>query len=178
MAVPRETFIAAARSWVGTPFHQKGRLKGVGIDCNGLVVAALNEAGLPTPDDMDYRHPADPVKLVRQVAAHGAQVPIAEAAPGDVALFAIHRERPQHFGILTRDSIIHADWEVGRTVEHRLTVFWAKRMTHVFRHAGLEAPACLIVWPNPQSEIESDFSPEEEKARLTQGGCCGPGGPA
>lgn len=29
--------IQEARSWLGTPYHHKGRIKGVGVDCGGLL---------------------------------------------------------------------------------------------------------------------------------------------
>jgi NlpC/P60 family putative phage cell wall peptidase len=33
----RNTIIAEARSWIGTPYHHQAALKGVGCDCLGLV---------------------------------------------------------------------------------------------------------------------------------------------
>lgn len=42
----RDDAVAAARSWLGTPYHHMARVKGVGVDCGQLVIAAFNEAGL------------------------------------------------------------------------------------------------------------------------------------
>ncbi len=33
----RHELIAEARTWLGTPYHHKGRVKGVGVDCGGLL---------------------------------------------------------------------------------------------------------------------------------------------
>lgn len=41
-----EELIASARSWLGTPYHHRARLKGSGVDCGQLVIAAHVEAGL------------------------------------------------------------------------------------------------------------------------------------
>lgn len=35
--VTREAVIAAARSWLGTPYHHQASRKGVGCDCLGLI---------------------------------------------------------------------------------------------------------------------------------------------
>ena len=41
-----DKLIAAARSWLGTPYHHRARIKGVGADCGQLVIAAHVDAGL------------------------------------------------------------------------------------------------------------------------------------
>lgn len=33
----RSRVLIEARSWLGTPYHHKGRVKGVGVDCGGLL---------------------------------------------------------------------------------------------------------------------------------------------
>jgi NlpC/P60 family putative phage cell wall peptidase len=33
----RQTIIAEARAWIGTPYHHQAARKGVGCDCLGLV---------------------------------------------------------------------------------------------------------------------------------------------
>lgn len=48
------SLISAARGWVGTPYHHRARIKGVGVDCGQLVIAALIEAGLMDPFDPGY----------------------------------------------------------------------------------------------------------------------------
>jgi hypothetical protein len=37
--VTREAIVAAARSWLGTPYHHQASLKGVGSDCIGVITA-------------------------------------------------------------------------------------------------------------------------------------------
>lgn len=45
--------IAAARGWLDTPFHHQGRLKGVGVDCIGLVVGVARELGVGIYDEAE-----------------------------------------------------------------------------------------------------------------------------
>lgn len=41
-----EKLIASARSWVGTPYHHRARVKGGGVDCAQVIIAAFVGAGL------------------------------------------------------------------------------------------------------------------------------------
>jgi hypothetical protein len=41
-----EQILAAARSWLGTPWRHQGRLKGVAVDCGGLIIGVGKELGL------------------------------------------------------------------------------------------------------------------------------------
>lgn len=42
----RNRFVKAALSFVGTPYHHRAMLKGIGIDCATLLICAAAEAGL------------------------------------------------------------------------------------------------------------------------------------
>lgn len=67
----RQTIIAEARSWIGTPFRHQGRRKGQGVDCLGLlagVAAALALKGrdgrpLASRDSLAYGHYPDETVL-------------------------------------------------------------------------------------------------------------------
>lgn len=37
--------VAAARTWIGTPYHHLARVKGAGVDCGQLVIASFLESG-------------------------------------------------------------------------------------------------------------------------------------
>jgi len=38
-----------AREWLGTPFHSQASLKGIGVDCSGMVIDSLIRAGMINP---------------------------------------------------------------------------------------------------------------------------------
>ncbi|MDD5585633.1 MAG: hypothetical protein PHY92_01580, partial [Alphaproteobacteria bacterium] len=64
--------IAAARACLGTPFHHQGRKPGVGLDCIGLIVVALQAAGYDVRDRFDYSPRPDGRSLVQALEEHGA----------------------------------------------------------------------------------------------------------
>jgi NlpC/P60 family putative phage cell wall peptidase len=49
----RSDIVAAARSWVGTPFHWEASVKGVGCDCKGLIAGVAREIGRPEGDALE-----------------------------------------------------------------------------------------------------------------------------
>lgn len=38
--------VAEAMTWLGTPYHHQGRVKGVGVDCATLLCEVYKEVGL------------------------------------------------------------------------------------------------------------------------------------
>lgn len=49
--------IAAGRTWVGTPYHHMGRVKGHGVDCAKVIIAAFVEAGVNEDFDPGFYTP-------------------------------------------------------------------------------------------------------------------------
>lgn len=131
--------VAAARSWLGTPFHHQGRVKGVGVDCAGLVLGVAAELGIAIEDRRGYGRRPDSDELQRLVRARLAELALADARPGDVFLAAIDG-RAQHLGFVTEHGILHAYAPAHRVVEHRLDLAWAGRIVGAFRLPGV-APA-------------------------------------
>jgi cell wall-associated NlpC family hydrolase len=39
----RERILAEANTWLGTPFHHKGLVKGVGVDCGGFLYSVYGK---------------------------------------------------------------------------------------------------------------------------------------
>jgi cell wall-associated NlpC family hydrolase len=114
--------VAAARAAVGTRFRRHGR-GADGLDCVGLVAAALTEAGWrgAVPDDYPLAT-GDPAMIGRVAAAAGLR-PVTDAAPGDVVAF---RSGPGqlHLAIDTGDGVIHADAGLRRVVERPGVAPW------------------------------------------------------
>jgi cell wall-associated NlpC family hydrolase len=46
-----------AKSFLGTPYHHMGRLKGVGVDCGTYLLEVYQEAGLIPPVSVSYYPP-------------------------------------------------------------------------------------------------------------------------
>ena len=51
MSSLRQQVVAAARGWIGTPYHAHARVRGAGVDCIHLLCAVFEEVGLISPID-------------------------------------------------------------------------------------------------------------------------------
>lgn len=104
--------IAEARSWLGTPYRHQGRLKGVAVDCAGVIIGVGKACGcMPTDGSADitgYSREPDPVKMRTALRSLLDPIPLAEIGPACVAWMR-GVERPQHLGIVSeRNTLIHA----------------------------------------------------------------------
>lgn len=129
-----------ARAWVGRPYRPAGARE-CGVNCLGLFVAILREAGgfedlaAAAEPHAGFARPPKSGALLRGLKDHLAGVPVENAGPGDLLLFRIGGE-PQHLAILTEPGVIlHADGVKGRVVEHRLPPGW--RPVAAFRIPGV-----------------------------------------
>jgi NlpC/P60 family putative phage cell wall peptidase len=127
--------IATARTYVGTPFQHQGRLKGVALDCAGLIVGVAQELELFTHTNIAYARQPDGHSLLVELRGWLDEIPVGEHIPGDVLVFWFLRNVrwPQHLGIETDVGLLHTCQHTGRVVEHGLDERWRKRLCHAFR---------------------------------------------
>jgi cell wall-associated NlpC family hydrolase len=119
-----ERFAEAAKSLVGTPFVNHGRDPSVGLDCAGLVIAALRMIGMDPDDGAEYAlvpH-ADLAELVKKQLETAFDLCDGELEAGDVLLM---RWRPMgmynHIGIyIGKAKMVHA-WDSGPARGVRIT---------------------------------------------------------
>lgn len=136
--VTRAQILDEARAWLGTPFHHQGRVKGVGVDCVGLLAGVARALGLTVVDRTDYGRGPDGHSLAAALDAQMRQLAPTQAGPGDVLLLRIRRW-PQHVGILGEGgTLIHAHAGAGRVVETPLAGWWGQRVLAAYRFPGLE----------------------------------------
>lgn len=128
--IDRYAVVTEARTWLGTPFHHQARLKGVGVDCVGLVIGVARSLGLVAPDfDVQpYARLPDGHSLMALATQHLQRLDVPAKAPtlqaGDVVVVSFDAD-PQHFGVLGDYrhgglSLIHAHSISGRVIETRL----------------------------------------------------------
>lgn len=133
----RGAIVAEARSWLGTRFHHQGRLKGVGVDCAGLVAQVAQAVGMAVDDHIDYTHRPDGVLLQAVCDAQMTHIDINEIAPGDVLLMKFD-SLPQHLAIVGDYasgglSMIHAYAPARQVVEVRLDEGWRQQIVAAYR---------------------------------------------
>ncbi len=130
------SIISQTKTWLNTPYQHQGRLKGIGVDCSGLVIGVArelwlkNKYGQPIQDISGYPRILKPDFLAAALLEQFE--PTQHPQPGDIILFRIKRT-PQHLGLLTQDSFMHAYAEVGRVVETRWDDYWRERVIAYYK---------------------------------------------
>ena len=159
----RAQVVAEARSWLRTPYHKNGRVKGVGVDCGTLLLCVFLAGGFLSEEDVRtfdrlcppnqdwFVHSADE-KYVALVIRHARHVLTAisyrtlEALPGSIAVTRHDHaaKRWNHGGIVTEwPRVIHAVGGHGvREVDATNDDMWNFREICIFdAWAKLEAAA-------------------------------------
>jgi cell wall-associated NlpC family hydrolase len=143
----RTDIVAEARTWLKTPFHHQGRVRGVGVDCAGVPLEIGKALGLLPADAAITGYPRQPdgISLLAHCDRWLVRVPRAAMAAGDVIVVRFDRD-PQHVGVLGDYrhgglSMIHAlgtpDGR-GEVVEHRLDASTLARLVAVYRFPGVD----------------------------------------
>ena len=124
--------IEIARGCLDTPYHHQGRVKGVGMDCAGLPVYVCDELGIDYTDAKGY--PRTPYRgmLKKMLDDQPGLYQVSTPEAGDVVLMRIVKD-PQHIGIFTGRSIIHAYLTAGKVVEHVFNEKWRRRAVAFYR---------------------------------------------
>ncbi len=135
----RDTVIAEARAWIGTPYHHQAALKGVGCDCLGLVRGVWRAVYGADPEQppaysRDWAETLRRETLAEAASRHMLAVPLDAVEPGDLLLFAISADAPaKHCAILTSPGrMVHAI-ESHPVAEVSLVAWWRARLRFAFR---------------------------------------------
>lgn len=130
--------VEEARTWLGTPYHHQGRIKGVGVDCAMILCDVFHAAGLipyidPRPYPPDWHMHRSEERYLSWVEKYAD--PVETPEPGDVALYRFGRTISHGAIVVAWPTIIHAyrgegvvlaDGEKG-VLEGRLAGFWRIR---------------------------------------------------
>ena len=123
--MPGERVAAAALGLVGTPFRLHGRDPVTGLDCVGLVAAALERAGRKAAAPAGYRmRNAEIGPLLRFAGAAGLVPASGPLQPGDI-LLVVTGPLQHHLLVAGRAGLfIHAHAGLGRVVAMPGPVPW------------------------------------------------------
>jgi NlpC/P60 family putative phage cell wall peptidase len=138
-----DVIVAAARSWLGTPYRHQASVKGVGADCLGLVRGVWREVIGAEPEappaySADWAETGGREALLEAAGQWLRLVPVADMRAGDVLVFRMSAgAAAKHCAILSagegpEPKMIHAYW--GRAVvESWMGMWWRRRLVAVFR---------------------------------------------
>lgn len=144
--VSREEIVAAARSFIDTPWVHQGRLPGRGLDCVGVPVMVGKTLALPAFDIYEtppYHEMAKWNEFLGHFRAQLEEIDRRSARPGDVLCFRQFRY-PCHCGIMSGPGIadeprfVHSYRRRGRVVEEHYTDQWKNLTMAAFRYPGVE----------------------------------------
>ncbi len=107
----RAAVLAEARTWLGTPYHHQGRIKGAGVDCAMVLIEIYHACGLipyidPTPYPHDWHFHRDEERYLGWVRQYAHQVEVPQ--PGDIALFQFGRCVSHGAIVVSWPEIIHS----------------------------------------------------------------------
>lgn len=142
--------ITEARTWIGTPYvHQHG-LRGVGVDCVGLILGVGRSLEIIDWSEARwapyraYGRTPNPARMRRGMKEFLVQVGTSFAAvkPGLICWLQWRDSLPMHLGIVAtfedRLTIIHAYNGPMKCVEHGFVDPWPDRVESVWKFPGME----------------------------------------
>lgn len=137
--------INEAMTWLGTPHHNGARVKGAGVDCGQILIAAYESAGVLRPGECE---PGE--------------------YPGD---WALHRSEEMYLGWIERfcDQVEGAPqpgdialFQFGRCISHAAIVIEWPKLIHAYINLGVivsDASESLLCDAKGESRLRGIYRP-------------------
>lgn len=127
--------ITEARKYIGARWVHRGRSL-YGVDCIGLIVAAIRAGGIDFADRQDYSRIPWRNGLERELRIRLGD-PVFDMKIGDIALIQFEQKRePSHVGIISDSpngfGLIHSTTMMSVS-EHDIDEDWRSKIVMVFR---------------------------------------------
>lgn len=114
----RAAVVQEAHTWLGTPYHHHGRIKGAGVDCAMLLAEVFTRCKLVAPVDpgaypIDWHLHRTEEIFIQWLQRAGAHQVLA-ASPGDIAIYQFGRTF-SHGAIVVDDigTVVHSYLRLG-----------------------------------------------------------------
>lgn len=141
--IRRHQIIQIARTWIGTPYHHQASLRGVGVDCIGLVRGVYRELYGSEAQDVpaysgDWGDSNGNEDLLEAGRRNLVEIPLEDAGVGDVvALRWVASSVAKHAVILSEDDrMIHA-YDRSLVAEVCISDWWRRKMVAAFQFPGV-----------------------------------------
>ena len=128
VAAGRAAVVRCAQSWLCTPYHHRGRIKGAGVDCAMLLAEVYAEAGLVAPLAIPHYPPdwhlhRDAERYLGVLLDHAVEI-AGPPAPGDIALWRFGRCFSHGAIVVDWPIVIHAYLGRGCVLEDAAAAAW------------------------------------------------------
>jgi NlpC/P60 family putative phage cell wall peptidase len=115
----RTQVVAEAETWLCTPYHHMGRVKGAGADCLMLLAEVFALAGVISPVEVPFYPPdwhlhRDAERYLNGLMRYASEI-TGPPQPGDLALFKFGRCFAHGAIVVCWPRLIHAWWNAGVT---------------------------------------------------------------
>ena len=129
-ASQRAAVVSEARTWLGTPYHHMGRVKGVGVDCLTLLICVYENVGLIPRTTVEY-YPIDwnlhrDAERYREGVRRFAHEIPGPPLPGDVVLWKFGRCFSHGAIVVEWPQVIHAHMNSVTRIEDAEAAAWLK----------------------------------------------------
>lgn len=145
-----DQIVYEARRWIGTPYHHQAQLRGVGVDCVGLILGVGKALDIMGPDVDErfksfngYSRVPNPARMRKGMETFLAPTDLPAdkmPPPGVVGWFQWRDDLPMHLAIIAefegRATMIHSYLQIGKCVEHTLDQIWLDRVNSFWRFPG------------------------------------------
>ena len=137
----RERLVAEALTWLGTPYHHAGRVKGGGTDCGMLILQAFINVGLIVDTEVGY-YPMDwhlhrsAEHYLGWVTRYCKKVERDTPLPGDVIVYRYGRCISHGALVVAWPQIIHAYLGLGVVLADGNDGDMQKRQSGIYSYWG------------------------------------------
>lgn len=144
MSPLQQRVLTVAKSWLKTPYHHMGTVRGAGCDCATLLWCVYRDAKVIEPGELEY-YPMDwhvhsshqrYMEFVQRYANH---VPFVKPQPADVILWQYCRAFAHGAIVIDYPTIIHSVINIGVVMDtaERPGFQWTCRPRLLFRMRSL-----------------------------------------
>lgn len=138
MSITRNSIVAIARTWIGTPYHHQASLKGAGADCIGLVRGIWRELFGREPEPLpaysgDWAEATGREAMLHAAGRHLVPIEPAIIREADVIVFRLRTDAvAKHVAVVSDlGRMIHAQ-EGAPVCEVNIGPWWRRRIAGAF----------------------------------------------
>lgn len=143
-ASQRQKVVEVAKTWLRTPYHHAGRVKGAGVDCLTLLAEVYHEAGLIEKVKIDY-YPMDwhlhrsAERYLNGLFDYAREIEN-NPLPGDIVLWKFGRCFSHGAIVVSWPTVIHSYLNIGVAYEDAENAAYLQKIGENVADRGKERP--------------------------------------